>query len=124
MKISWAVSWAGVAQRSSGKACGSRLTIVFRLFPDHQINSPEYKSSAADKFRNSWTATVLVDLAGQQYICSGVGHSEKRPDEATRAKKKSVTNAYRQLFASLALVVLHNGKVAVVPIDPDEDDEE
>ena len=29
------------------------------------------------------------------------------------AKKRAVTNAYRQLFASLALVILHNGKVAV-----------
>lgn len=51
-------------------------------------------------------------MAGQQFICSGVEHTEN-PLDASRAKKKAVTNAYRQLFASLAFVILHNGKVAV-----------
>ena len=55
---------------------------------------------------------MLVEMAGQSFICSGVEHTEN-PLDASRAKKKAVTNAYRQLFSSLALIILHNGKVAV-----------
>ena len=82
---------------------------IFSL--DLQLQSSSYRSAVSLNYRHSWTARVLVSMGGEQFICSGVGHST--PDEAHRSKKKAVTNAYRQLFASLALVILHNGKVAV-----------
>src|SRR4051812_29928027 len=61
-------------------------------FPDQQRGSAAYRASIVDKFQYSWTATVLVIMAGQSFVCSGVGHTENKED-ATRAKKKAVTNA-------------------------------
>jgi hypothetical protein len=82
------------------------------LMDDSLRTSSMFHASAADKFIHSWTATVLVDMAGQQYVCSGVGHALKG-EMSGDAKKRAVTNAYRQLFASLALIILKNGKVAL-----------
>jgi hypothetical protein len=79
---------------------------------DRQVKSDAYRSSMGENFVHSWTASVLVTMGGQCFVCSGVGHAE-RNERSTHAKKTAVTNAYRQLFASLALVVLQNGKVAV-----------
>lgn len=53
-----------------------------------------------------------MEIAGQSFCCSGVGHAASK-EGSSDAKKRAVTNAYRQLFASLALIILHNGKVAV-----------
>ena len=43
----------------------------------------------------------------------GVEEAKQRGQVIEFAKKKAVTEAYKNAFASMALVILRNGKVAV-----------